>query len=83
MLRDINVSIPEGKTLAIVGVSGSGKTTFIQQIARQFSSAELTLVSQDDYYKKKELQQKDENGEVNFDLPSGVHEDELLRDLFY
>ncbi|QEC51472.1 peptidase domain-containing ABC transporter [Anseongella ginsenosidimutans] len=36
VLRDISLSLPEGKTTAIVGMSGSGKTTVLKLILRFF-----------------------------------------------
>lgn len=36
VLRDINFVIPEGKTTAIVGMSGSGKTTILKLLLRFF-----------------------------------------------
>lgn len=35
-LRNIDVTIPKGKTLGIVGKTGAGKTTFIRQFLRQY-----------------------------------------------
>ncbi len=58
--------------IGITGGSGSGKTTFINDIRKQFSDAELCIISQDDYYFSRELQDKDENGVHNFDLPKSI-----------
>lgn len=35
-LEDVNVTLPHGQTLGIVGKTGSGKTTFIKQLLRQY-----------------------------------------------
>ncbi|MFT6947462.1 MAG: ATP-binding cassette subfamily B protein [Vicingaceae bacterium] len=34
VLKDLSLNIPEGKVTAIVGASGSGKTTFLKQLLR-------------------------------------------------
>lgn len=43
VLRDINLSVDHGKTLAIVGRTGSGKSTLINLIPRLLSAPEGTL----------------------------------------
>jgi len=43
VLRDINVTLPPGQTLAIVGQTGAGKSTLIQLIARLFDPAPGTV----------------------------------------
>lgn len=43
VLRDISLTIPKGKTLGIIGRTGSGKTTLINLISRMLSVPEGTL----------------------------------------
>ena len=63
--------------VGITGGSASGKTHLLNAILTAFAPGMVTLVSQDNYYKDKELQVPDENGEINFD-----HPDALDLDLF-
>jgi len=59
----------------IVGVTGgsaSGKTLFLKKLAKQFKENELCIVSQDNYYKPRELQPLDEEGIPNFDTPFSI-----------
>ena len=58
--------------IGISGNSGSGKTTFINELKRHFSNDEVCIISQDDFYKPINRQQKDEKGVTNFDLPSAI-----------
>lgn len=67
--------------IGIAGGSGSGKTTFIQKIRELFSEEELCVISQDNYYKKRENQIEDELGVRNFDLPSSIFLDDYLADI--
>jgi uridine kinase len=59
-------------TIGITGGSGSGKTYFLQGLASRFTPDELCLISQDNYYKSRDLQPIDENGVKNFDLPGSI-----------
>jgi ATP-binding cassette subfamily B multidrug efflux pump len=43
VLHDINLRIPEGSSLAIVGPTGSGKTTLVSLIARIYDAAPGTV----------------------------------------
>jgi uridine kinase len=67
--------------IGITGGSGSGKTTFIHQLKAAFSEEELCIVSQDDYYKPRTEQKADENGVINFDLPSAINKVEFFGDI--
>ena len=67
--------------VGITGGSGSGKTHFINQLVERFSASEICLFSQDNYYKKKHEQEKDDKGFENFDLPSAIRRDEFAQDL--
>lgn len=67
--------------IGICGGSGSGKTTLLNRLKEVLADKSPTVLSMDNYYKPIELQSKDENGEVNFDLPSSLYEDKLVADL--
>lgn len=67
--------------IGISGGSGSGKTSFIRDVRSQFGSDDICFLSQDDYYKPRELQKEDENGIKNFDLPESIELDEFYFDL--
>ncbi|MFZ1751552.1 MAG: uridine kinase [Saprospiraceae bacterium] len=67
--------------IGISGGSGSGKTSFISDIRDRFDHTDICFLSQDDYYKPRELQKEDENGVKNFDLPESLELDEFYFDL--
>ncbi|TNE63255.1 MAG: uridine kinase [Bacteroidetes bacterium] len=67
--------------IGITGGSGSGKTTFIRQLRKQFPEDKLCIISQDDYYLPREEQYTDERGEKNFDLPKSFDRKAFRRDL--
>ncbi|MFT4761748.1 MAG: uridine kinase [Paraglaciecola sp.] len=67
--------------IGLTGGSGSGKTTLINSIREEFSDDEICIVSQDDYYLKRELQEKDELGIENFDRPKSINKREFIDDV--
>ncbi|UYZ59037.1 uridine kinase family protein [Hymenobacter latericus] len=58
--------------VGITGGSASGKTTFLRRLLASFSADEICLISQDNYYHPREVQQVDSQGVTNFDLPSSI-----------
>lgn len=68
-------------TIGITGGSGSGKTYFINELSSKFAPGEICLISQDHYYKPRELQHTDDNGVQNFDLPDAIEREKLYSDL--
>jgi uridine kinase len=67
--------------IGICGGSGAGKTAFIQALRQQFKESELGLISEDNYYKSADQQQKDKNGILNFDIPEAIDHDAFIHDL--
>ncbi len=67
--------------VGISGASGSGKTSVLRELLHNFSNNEVCLVSQDNYYKNRNLQEADENGILNFDLPTSLDLDTYIRDI--
>src|SRR5438128_1704870 len=68
-------------TIGITGGSGSGKTFFIDSLASRFTPNEVCLISQDHYYKARDLQFTDEQGVKNFDLPSAIERERFHGDI--
>ncbi|WP_044173343.1 uridine kinase family protein [Flectobacillus major] len=80
------MTIPQRPYLVgITGGSASGKTLFLKRLLEAFPENEICLISQDNYYRPRNLQLKDENGVENFDLPESIdgeafaHDVELLK----
>tara|TARA_Y100001958_G_C20983540_1_gene373779 strand:- start:52 stop:684 length:633 start_codon:yes stop_codon:yes gene_type:complete len=69
------------KLFGICGSSGSGKSYIVKYILENLGSNSVSVIFQDNYYKKREDQTKDKNGNYNFDLPSSFHLDEFINDL--
>ncbi|HLF62880.1 MAG TPA: hypothetical protein VI603_03970 [Saprospiraceae bacterium] len=67
-------------TIGITGGSGSGKSFLIQALRGKFPEEELSILSQDNYYRRREEQQRDADGIQNFDLPSSFLMDEFEHD---
>ncbi|MBN4071205.1 hypothetical protein JYT72_01715 [Crocinitomix catalasitica] len=67
-------------TVGITGGSGVGKTTLIDLIKEEFGK-DVTVFSLDNYYLSKEKQSRDENGIINFDLPTALDVASMESDL--
>lgn len=67
--------------IGICGGSGSGKTTLLKRLAAFYGELQPTIFSMDNYYLPIGEQFLDENGEVNFDLPTALDKERLVRDL--
>jgi uridine kinase len=67
--------------IGICGGSGSGKTTLLKRLSIHYPKLKPSIFSMDNYYKPIHFQLIDENGQVNFDLPSALNEEKLVSDL--
>jgi uridine kinase len=67
--------------IGISGGTGSGKTSLVKEIRERFTTEEVCIVLQDDYYFSREQMPVDDNGEKNFDLPECIDKKTLLKDL--
>ena len=71
----------DNKLFGISGSSGSGKSFIVKFLKSRLGPEVLSVIYHDNYYKKREDQEKDRQGNYNFDLPSSFHQDELVEDL--
>ena len=67
--------------VGITGCSASGKSFIVEYLKERIPSSEVSFIFQDNYYKKREDQSKDKNGNYNFDLPSSFLNSELVEDI--
>lgn len=67
--------------IGICGGSGSGKTTLLNRLYTKYKHLQPSVFSMDNYYRPIEHQLIDENGEINFDLPSALDQTKLVHDL--
>jgi uridine kinase len=67
--------------VGITGGSASGKTLFLNRLLESFSTDEICLISQDNYYHPREIQQVDSNGYINFDVPESLNLAQYAHDL--
>ncbi len=58
--------------VGITGGSASGKTFFLSQLVGAFTKEQICLISQDNYYRSRDLVPKDHNNIENFDLPEAI-----------
>lgn len=65
--------------IGITGGSGSGKTTVVRRILESFSHGEVTVVSQDSYYKDNAHIPMEERLLINFDHPESIEFDLLVQ----
>lgn len=66
--------------VGITGGSGVGKTTLIKKLYHDFAGR-ISTFSLDNYYLPKEHQWVDENGVINFDLPTALDQNRIQMDL--
>ena len=69
--------------VGIAGGSASGKTSFLRELKNNMPKGSICIISQDNYYKPLDEQERDENGEVNFDLPDSINRVQFYRDLIH
>lgn len=53
--------------IGVTGGSGSGKTSFLRSLRERFSTDDLCVLSQDNYYRDRDEQKLDDQGVRNFD----------------
>jgi len=67
--------------VGIAGGSASGKTSFLRDLKRSMPKGSVCIISQDNYYRPLDEQQRDDNGEVNFDIPDSIDRQQFHKDL--
>ncbi|BAO56490.1 uridine kinase [Nonlabens marinus] len=67
--------------LGIAGGTGSGKTTVVSQVAHEYPDSDVTVISQDSYYKDTSHLTYEERVKINFDHPSSIDFDLLKEHL--
>jgi len=67
--------------IGIAGGTGSGKTTVVKKLIAQLPKGEVTVLSQDSYYKDNGHLPLEERQKINFDHPKSIEFDLLIKHL--
>lgn len=67
--------------VGIAGGSASGKTSFLNKLKENLPEGSVSIISQDNYYRPQAEQELDENGKVNYDLPTSINMEAFFADL--
>lgn|SRR5690554_1007262 len=67
--------------VGITGGSASGKTLFLDRLLNYFEPDQICLISQDNYYKARNLQPLDDMGISNFDTPESIDFQQYAEDI--
>ena len=67
--------------IGIAGGSGSGKTTVVKKILREFQANQVAIVHMDSYYKDNANLSMEDRAKINFDHPDSIEFDLLYKDL--
>jgi uridine kinase len=67
--------------VGITGGSASGKTLFLKSLMDSFPNEEICLISQDNYYRPRDQQPKDDQGIQNFDTPNSIDFEQYAHDI--
>ncbi len=67
--------------IGITGGSASGKTLFLNTLLKSIPNKEICLISQDNYYRARELQPIDDMGIKNFDTPNSIDYEQFAHDI--
>jgi uridine kinase len=67
--------------IGIAGGSGSGKSTVVKKIIKKLPANSVTIIPQDAYYKDNGHLSPEERAKINFDHPSSIEFNLLIRHL--
>jgi len=67
--------------IGITGGTGSGKTTIVEEIKKEFSKSDIGFISQDSYYNDNGNLSFEEKNRINFDHPDAVDFDLMIEHL--
>ena len=67
--------------VGITGGSGSGKTYILNKMVEGLGENNICMISQDNYYRDRAVQPRDENGVENFDMPESIDLEQFAIDL--
>jgi len=76
--------LTKNNTMLIIGIAGgtgSGKTTVVNMIVDQLQHKEVSVISQDSYYRDTSHLTYDERTKINFDHPQSIDFDLLVKHL--